>query len=113
MSAIATFHVVDRATAAAIEAAGDPDAAAAVLRSNGRAVGGDDLFPWSGHCMAELLMFLDDRGIPGTDQVAFTAILDDVVAVFGARHRHLRARLDPAAFSAAELVESMASVNCV
>jgi hypothetical protein len=50
-----------------------------------------------------LLVYLSDRGIPGTD-TALPAAVDGVAAIFGPWHKPL---LDPAAFSPDQLVESM------
>jgi hypothetical protein len=91
---------------------GDPATASAVLHSRSRALD-DDLFPWSGYCMLDLLDYLSDRDIPRTEveYPDLAATVDNVVAVFGPHHRHLRPQLDPAAFTPDELIESMSAFD--
>jgi hypothetical protein len=111
MSTSASFHVIDEATAVDIAATDDHDVACTILWNRGRTLDDDgDLFPWSGYCMLDLLSYLTKRGISLTDagyDNVVTAI-ETTAAVLGLVHRPLLSRLDPAAFTSAELIESMA-----
>lgn len=121
MSAIASFHVIDRADIARL-AGPDPaaggdlrvgSAMSEVLATCGRRLD-PDLYPYSGGCMLYLLEYLIDRGIP-----IMTSEHDDVVAalrhttvvLLTPAHRVLLPLLDPAAFTQRELRESMSEVG--
>jgi hypothetical protein len=103
VSAIASLRVIDRA---AVVAAPGRAAVERMVDGGGREL--DELFPWSGYCMMELLFFLEERGI-GSAEPELLSLLgsDGVMAVFGSGDRMLLERLDPRRFRSEELVEAM------
>ena len=101
MSAIAWFYVVHRDL---LLRADTP--IADLARQFGRETDPDE-FPYSGYLMMDMLLFLEDRGIPITRSASDREHAGSLVTVLTAEHRPLLPNLDPALFSLVDMRQAL------
>jgi hypothetical protein len=103
MSAIAWFHVLDRAVLdRALRERWSARATLDVIDAEGRPLD-RELFPYSGYVLLDMLAFLDDRGVP-VMRSAYDGLTDgDFVIFLTPAHRPALPALDPAAYDPADL----------